>query len=195
MKYNIDTKFNIGKLINDIYIYSFNSNINYSDYLYNSLLSILVYCSNDIYSVANICKYARMECNNNVHEKHFIARSYYLTWKYNNKPLAGICYDNMVNSRKNFKYELRRIKLISNQSEYNKIALTLIKDRHNFWKVISNNLKKNNSSTPNNIENEHCIVNITKCWCNYFNNLFNLLLIYLILTILLMLMTLDILIY
>ena len=28
-----------------------------------------------------------MELNNNVHEKHVIARSYYLTWKYNNKPL------------------------------------------------------------------------------------------------------------
>ena len=38
LKYNIDTKFNLGKLINDIY--SFDSNINYSDYLYNSLLSI-----------------------------------------------------------------------------------------------------------------------------------------------------------
>ena len=57
-----------------LYIY------NYSDYLYYSLLSILVYCSG-IYSVANKCKYARMEWNNNVHEKHVIARSYYLTWK------------------------------------------------------------------------------------------------------------------
>ena len=57
-----------------------------------------------------------MEWNNNVHEKHVNARSYYLTWKYNNKPLAGTCYDNMVNSRKNFKYELQHSKLISNQS-------------------------------------------------------------------------------
>ena len=38
--------------------------------------------------------------------------------------------------------------------------------------MISNNLKKNNSSTTNNIENEHGIVNITKFWCNYFNNIF-----------------------
>ena len=136
-------------------------------------MSILVYCSNDIYSVANKCKYARMEWNNNVHEKHVIARSYYLTWKCNNKPLAGICYDNMVNSRQNFKYELRRSKLISNQSESNKIALKLIKNRNNFWKVISNNLKKKNSSAPNNIENEYGIVNITKFWYNYFYNLFN----------------------
>ena len=125
-------------------------------------MSILVYCSNDIYSVANKCKYARMEWNNNVHDKHVIDRSYYLTWKFNNKPLAGICYDNMVNSRKNFKYELRRSKCIFNQSESNMIALKLIKDRNNFVKVISTNLKKNNSSTPNNIENEHGIVNITK---------------------------------
>ena len=136
-------------------------------------MSILVYCSNDIYSVANKYKYARMEWNNNVHEKHVIARYYYLTWKCNNKPLAGICYDNMFNSRKNFKYELRRSKLISNQSESNKIALKLIKNRNNFWKVISNNLKKKNSSAPNNIENEYGIVNITKFWYNYFNNLFN----------------------
>ena len=57
-----------------------------------------------------------MEWNNNVHEKHVIAKSCYLTWKYNKKPLTGICYDNMVNSRKNFKYELRSSKLISNQS-------------------------------------------------------------------------------
>ena len=69
-------------------------------------MSILVYYSNDIYSVSNTCKYARMICNNNVHEKHVIARYYYLSCKYNNKPLAVICYDNMVNSKKNFKYEL-----------------------------------------------------------------------------------------
>ena len=61
----------------------------------------------------------------------------------------------MVNSRTKFKYELRRSKLISKQSESNKIALKLIKDRNNLWKVISKNLKKNNSSTPNNIENEY----------------------------------------
>ena len=58
----------------------------------------------------------------------------------------------MVNSRTKFKYELRRSKLISKQSESNKIALKLIKDRN---MVISKNLKKNNSSTPNNIENEY----------------------------------------
>ena len=79
----------------------------------------------------------------------------------------------MVNSRTNFKYELRCSKLIYNQSESNKIALTLIKYCNTFWKVISNNLKKNNSSTLNNIENEYGIVNITKFWYNYFNNLFN----------------------
>ena len=67
---------------------------------------------------------------------------------------------------------MRRSKLISNQSESNKIALKLIKNRNNFWKVISNNLKKKNSSAPNNIENEYGIVNITKFWYNYFNNLF-----------------------
>ena len=39
--------------------------------------------------------------------------------------------------------------------------------------MISNNLKKKNSSAPNNIENEYGIVNITKFWYNYFNNLFN----------------------
>ena len=63
-------------------------------------------------------------------------------------------YIYIYNSRKNFKYELRRSKLISNQSESNKIALKLIKNRNNFWKVISNNLKKKNSSAQNNIENE-----------------------------------------
>ena len=42
---------------------------------------------------------------NNLHEKHGTARSYYLTYKYNNKPLAGICYNNMVTSKKKFKYE------------------------------------------------------------------------------------------
>ena len=76
--------------------------------------------------------------------------------------MAGICYDNMVNSRKKFKYELWRSKLISNQSETNKFALKLIKDRNNCWKVISNNLKKNNSSTRNNIGNEYGIVSIIK---------------------------------
>ena len=35
-----------------------------------------------------------------------------------------------------------------------------------------NKLNKNNSSTPNNIENEYGIVNIIKFWYHYFNNLF-----------------------
>ena len=47
-----------------------------------------------------------MKWNNNVHEKHVIAISYYLTWKYNNKPFAGICYDNMVNLRNKFQIRI-----------------------------------------------------------------------------------------
>ena len=87
MKYNIDwflssspNKFNMCKLFNDIY--SFDSNINYSDYLYNSLLSILVYCTKYIGYIQYLVhlKYTRMEWNNKAHENHVIAISYYLTW-------------------------------------------------------------------------------------------------------------------
>ena len=73
-------------------------------------MSILLYCSRNIYSVYNTCKYVHMEWNYSVNKKHVIARSYYLTWKYN-KPLSRRFYDNMVTSRINFKYELRRSKL------------------------------------------------------------------------------------
>ena len=54
--------------------------------------------------------------------KHVIARSYYLIWKHNNKPLASLCYDNMVIARKYIKYELRHSKLICKQIEADNIA-------------------------------------------------------------------------
>ena len=115
-----------------------------------------------------------MKWNNNVgDEKYVIVRPYYLTGTYNNKSLHLLCYDDMFTSRKNFKYELQRNKLRCTQSESNKIALKLIIDRNHYWIMISNNLKKHNSHTPNNIENEHSIVDITKFWFNYFNNMFN----------------------
>ena len=60
--------------------------------------------------------------NSIVKETHCIARSYYLTWIQNKKPLAGICYDTMVNARTHFKYELRHSKLLCKQIEADNIA-------------------------------------------------------------------------
>ena len=170
LKYNIDTKVELCILIN--HIYSFDINHNYSEYLYNSLINILLKCSKDICFESNNSKYARSEWNSIVKEKHCIARSYYLTWIQNKKPLAGICYDNMVNARKHFKYELRHSKLLCKQIEADNIALNIISDRNNFWKLISNNLKKK-SSIPNNIENAHGIADVTKFWFDNFNDIFN----------------------
>ena len=83
-------------------------------------------------------------------------RVYYLTWIQNKKPLAGIVYDNMVNARQHFKYELRHSKFLCKQIEADNIALNVISDRNNVWKLISNNLKKK-SSIPNNIENARMV--------------------------------------
>ena len=111
-------------------MYSFDINYNYSEYLYNSLINILLKCSKDICFESNNSKYARSEWNSIVKEKHCIARSYYLTWIQNKKPLSGIFYDNMVNARKHFKYELRHSKLLCKQIEADNIALNVISDRH-----------------------------------------------------------------
>ena len=78
----------------------------------------------------------------------------------------------MVNARKHFKYELRHSKLLCKQIEADNIALNVISDRNNFWKLISNNLKKK-SSIPNNIENAHGIADVTKFWFDNFNDIFN----------------------
>ena len=78
----------------------------------------------------------------------------------------------MVNTRKHFKYELRHSKLLYKQIEAENITLNVISDRNNFWKLISNNLKKN-SSIPNNIENAHGIADVTKFWFDNFNYIFN----------------------
>ena len=56
--------------------------------------------------------------------------------------------------------------------EANNIALNVISDRNNFWKLISNNLKKK-SSIPNNIDNAHGIADVTKFWFDNFNDIFN----------------------
>ena len=78
----------------------------------------------------------------------------------------------MVNARKHFKYELRHSKLLCKQIEAGNIALNVISDRNNFWKLISNNLKKK-SSIPNNIDNAHAIADVTKFWFDNFNDIFN----------------------
>ena len=62
--------------------------------------------------------------------------------------------------------------MLCKQIEADNIALNIISDRNNFWKLISNNLKKK-SSIPNNIENAHGIADVTKFWFDNFNDIFN----------------------
>ena len=50
-------------------MYSFDINHNYSEYLYNSLINILLKCSKDICFESNNSKYARLEWNSIVKEK------------------------------------------------------------------------------------------------------------------------------
>ena len=53
---------------------SFDSNHNYSKYLYISLIHVLLKCSKDICFESNKSKYARSECNSIIKEKHVILR-------------------------------------------------------------------------------------------------------------------------
>ena len=67
---------------------------------------------------------------------------------------------------------MRHSKLICKQIEADNIALDVINDRNNCWKLISNNLKKK-SSIPNNIENANGIADVTKFWFDNCNDIFN----------------------
>ena len=60
LKYNIYTKIELSILINHQLL---DSNHNFSEYLYNSLINILLKCSKDICFDSNKSKYARSEWN------------------------------------------------------------------------------------------------------------------------------------
>ena len=49
-----------------------------------------------------------------------------------NNPRYGIVYDNMVMSRRKFKYELRTSKAYYSRIEANDVAFKLINDRNSF---------------------------------------------------------------
>ena len=77
-----------------------------------------------------------------IYKYHSIARSNYLIWRSVNNPRYGIVYDNMVMSRRKFKYELRTSKAYYSRIESNDVSFKLINDRNSFWKIVSSKLKK-----------------------------------------------------
>ena len=63
--------------------------------------------------------------NQNVKAAHAAARQSYLNWIKLRKPTAGLAYENMINSRKTFKYALRKTKSMNDQLFADSIAASL----------------------------------------------------------------------
>ena len=168
--YKQNTKFRLNRLITSI---NSNNNVNFSESVYNTLLSILLSESDVLHiKLKTNFKNLRSEWTSDVKKYHSIARSHYLIWRSVNNPRYGIVYDNMVMSRRKFKYELRTSKAYYSRIKANDVAFKLINDRNSFWKIVSSKLKKN-LSIQNNIDNVHGLSDIVKFWFNHYSCIFN----------------------
>ena len=77
--------------------------------------------------------------NQNVKAAHAAARQSYLNWIKLQKPSAGLAHEITINSRKTFKYALRKTKSMNDQLFADNIAASLTwgQSSPNFWKHIN----------------------------------------------------------
>ena len=114
--------------------------------------------------------------NQNVKAAHAAASQSYLNWIKLQKPTAGLAYENTINSRKIFKYALRKTKSMNDQLFADNIAASLISGQSspNFWKHI--NLANNNKyKTPVStcVNGQTIDQNITNMWEDHYKSLMN----------------------
>jgi exonuclease III len=126
------------------------------DKMYQDLVTILMDGAKRTYVVNS--NYKRRKCltgwNKYVRDAHCEARLHYKNWILYGKPDSGYLYEQMCNSRKNFKNKLKFIQDNQNQMKMDKIAQCHSdKQFHKFWKLTK---KLNNKlHVPVSVANVH----------------------------------------
>ena len=114
--------------------------------------------------------------NQNVKAAHAAARQSYLTWIKLQKPTAGLAYESTINSRKTFKYVLRKTKSMNDQLFADNIAASLTSGQSspNFWKHI-NLANYNKYKTPvfTCVNGQTGNQNIANMWEDHYKSLMN----------------------
>ena len=123
---------------------------------YTFLLRMLKKASCD-FTIQNKNSHKKVVPGWNVHcrELHAIARSKFLIWKDTGKLRAGPDYENMKNSRAEFKNALNRCKANENEIRRENLAKSFaLKDKSCFWKDVKK-LKPKSDSTFHNVDNKN----------------------------------------
>ena len=114
--------------------------------------------------------------NQNVKAAHAEARQSYLNWIKLQKPTAGLAYESMINSRKTFKYALRKTKSTNDQLFADNIAASLTSGQSspNFWKHINlANYNKYKTPVSTCVNGQTGDQNIANMWEDHYKSLMN----------------------
>ncbi|KAL0809028.1 hypothetical protein ABMA28_012670 [Loxostege sticticalis] len=105
--------------------------------------------------------------NRHVREAHCEARLHYQNWLLYDKPRSGLIYDNMYNSRKNFKVKLKYCQDNQQQIIMDRIAECHSRKQFNkFWK--STNRLNHKSGLPVSVAGEHGPAEIANAFQRHF---------------------------
>lgn len=111
--------------------------------------------------------------NSSVKEAHTEARSSYLNWISQGKPVNSVLYSTMRSTRRKFKYALRQCKTNQNRSKADALANSLKSDpsRKMFWKKV--NSKKKSLPLPMSVQGVSDGAAIAEMWGTHYSSLFS----------------------
>ena len=111
--------------------------------------------------------------NSDVKQAHSIARHNYLKWIDNGKPRTGNLYQQMSNSRKNFKSKLRACKNMSEQRRADALATALQTDKST--KLFMQKVKrtKKSSPLPISVDSATGTIDVADHWRSHYKSILN----------------------
>ena len=111
--------------------------------------------------------------NDEIKTLHSVARKYFLLWVAKGRPKSGLTYEDMVSSKKEFKYALRACKSKVERRRADKLDSTIAADvaQKKFWSLPRMTSAK--ASLSNNIDDVVGPQNITEMWQQYYSTLLN----------------------
>ena len=143
--------------------------------LYHNLTSALILASRGLAGSPRIPQNPAIipSWNDEVKTLHSVARKYFLLWVAKGRPKSGLIYENMVSSKKEFKYALRACKSKVERRRADKLNSALAADvaKNKFWSLARMTSAK--AYLSNNIDDAVGPQNITKMWQQYYSTLLN----------------------
>ena len=112
--------------------------------------------------------------NDFISDAHDDARSAFLTWCQGNRPRGGVLFENMKNTRSNFKALLRKCKKQESTIKSDKLAQALREnDSLKFWQNVKNNFNHKSGLCSSSVEGHTGAAEISQMWSEHFKGIYN----------------------